>query len=102
MLFRSLITLYKRTGEKKYLDAIELHVEQMRNHPKTRSGAYWHKKVYPNQIWLDGLYMASPFLAQYAAEFNAPEWFDEVASEIKIAYKVTVDQKPGSSCHAYD
>lgn len=99
---KNLITLYKRTGEKKYLDAIELHVEQMRNHPKTRSGAYWHKKVYPNQIWLDGLYMASPFLAQYAAEFNAPEWFDEVASEIKIAYKVTVDKETGLLYHAYD
>lgn len=99
---KNLITLYKRTGEKKYLDAIELHVEQMRNHPKTKSGAYWHKKVYPNQVWLDGLYMASPFLAQYAAEFNAPEWFDEVASEIKIAYKVTVDKETGLLYHAYD
>lgn len=99
---KNLITLYKRTGEKKYLDAIELHVEQMRNHPKTKSGAYWHKKVYPNQIWLDGLYMASPFLAQYAAEFNAPEWFDEVASEIKIAYNVTVDKETGLLYHAYD
>ncbi|NLX72961.1 MAG: glycoside hydrolase family 88 protein [Bacteroidales bacterium] len=99
---KNLITLYKRTGEKKYLDAIELHVEQMRNHPKTRSGAYWHKKVYPNQIWLDGLYMASPFLAQYAAEFNAPEWFDEVASEIKITYNVTVDKETGLLYHAYD
>jgi unsaturated rhamnogalacturonyl hydrolase len=99
---KNLITLYKRTGEKKYLDAIELHVEQMRNHPKTKSGAYWHKKVYPNQVWLDGLYMASPFLAQYAAEFNAPEWFDEVASEIKITYNVTVDKETGLLYHAYD
>lgn len=74
----------------------------MREHPKTQSGGYWHKKIYPNQIWLDGLYMASPFLAQYAKEFNAPEWFDEVTNEIKLAYKVTVDEGSGLLYHAYD
>src|SRR5690554_6561186 len=75
---KNVITLYKRTGLTKYRAAIELHIEQMRTHPKTQSGGYWHKKIYPNQIWLDGLYMASPFLAQYAKEFNDPEWFDEI------------------------
>jgi unsaturated rhamnogalacturonyl hydrolase len=99
---KNVITLFKRTGEKKYRDAIELHVQQMREHPKTESGGYWHKKIYPNQIWLDGLYMASPFLAQYAKEFNAPEWFDEVAAEIKLAYKVTLDEETGLLYHAYD
>lgn len=99
---KNVITLYKRTGEQKYRDAIELHVEQMRNHPKTESGGYWHKKIYPNQIWLDGLYMASPFLAQYAKEFNDPEWFDVVAEEIKLAYRVTRDEESGLLYHAYD
>lgn len=99
---KNLITLYKRTGEKKYRDAIELHIQQMREHPKTESGGFWHKKIYPNQIWLDGLYMASPFLAQYAKEFNAPEWFDLVTKEIKLAYQVTLDEKTGLLYHAYD
>jgi len=99
---KNVITLYKRTGLTKYRAAIELHIEQMRTHPKTQSGGYWHKKIYPNQIWLDGLYMASPFLAQYAKEFNAPEWFDEVADEIKLAYKVTLDENSGLLYHAYD
>lgn len=99
---KNVITLYKRTGLTKYRAAIELHIEQMRTHPKTKSGGYWHKKIYPNQIWLDGLYMASPFLAQYAKEFNAPEWFDEVADEIKLAYKVTLDENSGLLYHAYD
>lgn len=99
---KNVITLYKRTGSSKYRTAIELHIEQMRTHPKTKSGGYWHKKIYPNQIWLDGLYMASPFLAQYAKEFHAPEWFDEVADEIKLAYKVTQDENSGLLYHAYD
>jgi unsaturated rhamnogalacturonyl hydrolase len=99
---KNVITLYKRTGEQKYRDAIELHVEQMRNHPKTESGGFWHKKIYPNQIWLDGLYMASPFLAQYAREFNAPEWFDVVTHEIQLAYKVMLDEETGLLYHAYD
>jgi unsaturated rhamnogalacturonyl hydrolase len=99
---KNVITLYKRTGEQKYRDAIELHVEQMQNHPKTESGGFWHKKIYPNQIWLDGLYMASPFLAQYAKEFNKPEWFDEVTHEIKLAYEVTLDEETGLLYHAYD
>jgi unsaturated rhamnogalacturonyl hydrolase len=99
---KNVITLYKRTGEQKYKDAIELHVEQMRHHPKTESGGFWHKKIYPNQIWLDGLYMASPFLAQYAREFNAPEWFDVVTHEIQLAYKVTLDEETGLLYHAYD
>lgn len=99
---KNVITLYKRTGEQKYRDAIELHVEQMRNHPKTESGGFWHKKIYPNQIWLDGLYMASPFLAQYGKEFNKPEWFDLVTHEIQLAYEVTLDEESGLLYHAYD
>jgi Glycosyl Hydrolase Family 88/SusD family len=47
-------------------------------------GGFWHKKIYPWQMWLDGIYMASPFLAQYAKEFNEPEWFDAVALQIEL------------------
>ena len=99
---KNIITLYKRTGEKKYRDAIELHVKQMETHPKTESGGFWHKQIYPYQIWLDGLYMASPFLAQYAKEFNAPQWFDVVAHEIKLVYEKTRDEKTGLLYHAWD
>lgn len=99
---KNIITLYKRTGEKKYRDAIELHVKQMENHPKTESGGFWHKKIYPSQIWLDGVYMATPFLAQYAKEFNAPQWFDVVAHEIILVYEKTRDEETGLLYHAWD
>ncbi len=99
---KNIISLYKRTGEKKYRDAIELHVKQMENHPKTESGGFWHKKIYPSQIWLDGVYMATPFLAQYAKEFNAPQWFDVVAHEIILVYEKTRDEETGLLYHAWD
>ena len=81
---KNVITLYKRTGEEKYKKVIDQLVEQMKEHPKTNTGGFWHKKVYPYQMWLDGIYMASPFLAQYAKEFNEPEWFDVVTFQIKL------------------
>lgn len=99
---KNLITLYKRTGEKKYQIAFEQLVAQMETHPRTNEGGYWHKKIYPYQMWLDGIYMASPFLAQYASEFNQPKWFDEVAFQITTVYKRTLDDKSGLLYHAYD
>ncbi|MDM8161789.1 glycoside hydrolase family 88 protein [Labilibaculum sp. K2S] len=99
---KNIITLYKRTGEEKYRKALYSFVEQMQNHPKTKSGGFWHKKVYPNQMWLDGIYMASPFLAQYAKEFNTPELFDEVCLQIELIYEKTLDEKTGLLYHAYD
>lgn len=99
---KNAITLYKRTGEEKYKKVIDQLVEQMRNHPKTESGGYWHKKRYPNQMWLDGIYMASPFLAQYAKEFNEPEWFDVITHQMKLIYAKTKDEKTNLLYHAWD
>ncbi|MCU4158025.1 glycoside hydrolase family 88 protein [Carboxylicivirga sp. A043] len=99
---KNVITLYKRSGEDKYKSVIEQLVQQMREHPKTNSGGYWHKKRYPYQMWLDGIYMASPFLAQYAKEFNEPEWFDVVTFQIKHIYAQTKDEKTGLLYHAWD
>ncbi len=99
---KNVITLYKRTGEEKYRRVIELLVQQMREHPKTKSGGYWHKKRYPYQMWLDGIYMASPFLAQYAKEFDAPEWFDVIIFQIEHIYEKTKDAETGLLYHAWD
>jgi len=99
---KNVITLYKRTGEEKYKKVIDQLVQQMEQHPKTNSGGFWHKKVYPYQMWLDGTYMASPFLAQYAKEFNKPEWFDIVTFQIKLLYNKTKDEATGLMYHAWD
>ena len=99
---RNLITLYKRTGEKKYLKALQLFIRQIETQPKTHSGGFWHKKIYPWQMWLDGAYMALPFAAQYAKEFNRPEWFDLAAFQLIHLYKNTLDSTTGLLYHAWD
>lgn len=97
-----LINLYKETGEEKYRLAIEELRDQMREHPRTTEGGFWHKKVYPHQMWLDGLYMGSPFLAQYAVEFNEPELFDDVVKQFRLINKYTWDEEEKAFYHGWD
>jgi unsaturated rhamnogalacturonyl hydrolase len=99
---KGLITLYKRTGEDKYLQAIETIMEQLEGQPRTEEGGFWHKKIYPSQMWLDGIYMATPFMAQYAKEFGQSCWFDTVAQQIELIYKNTLDSSTGLLYHAHD
>ncbi len=98
----NLLTLYDRTKDEKYKKAIPQFVEQLENHPKTHSGGYWHKKIYPWQMWLDGIYMGSPFMVHYAASFDQPQWFDVAAHQIILIYEKTVDEKTGLLYHAWD
>ena len=74
----------------------------MRTHPRTSEGGFWHKKSYPHQMWLDGLYMGAPFLAQYAKIFNEPALFDDVALQVALIEKHTYDDKTGLYYHAWD
>ncbi len=57
-----LFYLYDKTGKEKFKITIDTLIKQLINHPKTVSGGYWHKLRYPNQLWLDGVYMAAPFI----------------------------------------
>lgn len=97
-----LFDLYRETGKEKYKMAMDALIRQMKNHPRTLEGAYWHKLVYQHQIWLDGLYMASPFLAQYGVEFDKPEWIDEAVKQFTLCQKHTYDDKTGLYHHAWD
>lgn len=98
----NILELYKRTGQEKYKIAAETLVSQMKGQPRTRSNGYWHKKNYPWQMWLDGLYMASPFLASYANLFNKPQWFDEAVFQLEEVYRNTLDPNIGLVYHAWD
>lgn len=85
-----------------YVTAVKTLREQMRTHPRTSEGGFWHKKRYPHQMWLDGLYMASPFLAQYAGQFNEPALFDDVAKQIVLMDRHSYDPATGLYWHAWD
>lgn len=97
-----LFGLLETTGEKKYEKAIFLLREQMKTHPRTRDGGFWHKKIYPHQMWLDGIYMACPFLTQFAVRYDEPELLDDVAHQIIQMEKHARDEKTGLLYHGWD
>lgn len=97
-----LIDLYKETDQENYKRALEMLRKQMEEHPRTTEGGFWHKKRYPSQMWLDGLYMGSPFLAKYALNFNEPALFDDVANQIYLIDKYAYDSITGLYYHGWD
>jgi unsaturated rhamnogalacturonyl hydrolase len=97
-----LFALYENTKDTKYAKAIHRLRDQMKSHPRTSEGGYWHKKIYPHQMWLDGLYMGSPFLAQYAEVFGEKELFDDVGLQFRLIDKYTYDAESGLFYHAWD
>jgi len=99
---RNVITVYKRNHDPKYKITLDNFIEQLKTHPKTNSGGYWHKKIYPSQMWLDGIFMASTYMAQYAKEFNSPEWLDVACMQTKMIYEKTLDPGSGLLMHAWD
>ena len=93
---------YERTGDERYRRAIETLREQMRKHPRNNANGFWHKQIYPYQMWLDGIYMAGPFMSEYALRFNEPETFDDVTYQITLIDEHTRDPKTGLLYHAWD
>jgi rhamnogalacturonyl hydrolase YesR len=101
-----LFGLYTRSTDTKerdrYTKAMFLLRSQMKTHPRTSEGGFWHKKIYPNQMWLDGLYMAAPFLAQFGGTFNEAGLYDEVSKQLVIMEKHARDPKTGLLYHGWD
>ncbi|MDR0897213.1 MAG: glycoside hydrolase family 88 protein [Oscillospiraceae bacterium] len=97
-----LLYLYQRTGDARYRNAADLLRAQLDTQPRTPSGGFWHKLIYPNQMWLDGLYMAEPFYAQYTAMFGDAATFDDIAHQFRLVYDKTFDAPTGLCRHAWD
>ena len=97
-----LFPLYRETGEKQYRQAADLLRQQLLNHPRTSEGAFWHKQIYPYQIWLDGLYMGAPFYAEYIREFADIKDYSDVTQQFKLCYQHTRDAQTGLLYHAWD
>lgn len=96
-----LFPLYQITGDERYRLAADVLRNQMRTHPRTSEGGFWHKKIYPRQMWLDGIYMATPFLMEYAATFNEPATFDDGAHQIVLIESHTRDPRTGLLYHGW-
>lgn len=97
-----LLLLYRVTLKDKYLKAATLLRNQLRQQPRTQEGSFWHKKIYPNQVWLDGLYMGQPFYAEYAMLAHEDSAFDDIAAQFIRIEKHTRDTKTGLLYHAWD
>src|SRR4030095_1244820 len=99
---RILLLLYKVTNDEKYWKTATLLREQLRKHPRTLEGGFWHKKVYPYQMWLDGLYMAEPFYAEYAAYVGEDTAFNDIARQFILMEKHSRESKTGLLYHGWD
>lgn len=97
-----LFPLYEKTGKEKYRKAIEILYGQLLRHPRISTGNFWHKKIYENQVWLDGLYMVQPFYIEYAKLFGDKEKCDDAISQLKNVYNLMRDEKTGLLYHGYD
>ena len=99
---RVLLELYQKSGDTRLKTAINHLRGQLEKQPRTADGGFWHKQRYPSQMWLDGLYMGSPFLAAYGRLFHEPAAFDEVTRQILLADKHTYDAASGLFHHGWD
>lgn len=99
---RVLFDLYKITGNEKYKKAIELTYSQVGIQPRTYEGSFWHKEIYPNQVWLDGLFMAQVFYMRYETEFNGCVNYADIKHQFEIVRKRMFNESKHLYYHGYD
>jgi len=102
LLGRSVLLLYQKTGQEKYHKALLNLREQLKKQPRTHEGGFWHKKRYPYQMWLDGLYMGEPFYTEYATIFHEDTDFDDIANQFIYMENHARDVKTGLLYHGWD
>jgi len=99
---RILPLLFKLTGDRRYRTAMDRQFGQLLTHPRTGSGNYWHKQIYPRQVWLDGLYMAQPFQTEYASLTGQPDLFADTVRQFLAVEANLKDVKTGLYYHGWD
>jgi unsaturated rhamnogalacturonyl hydrolase len=99
---RQLLTLYQTFNDKKYKRAADLLYNQLGIQPRNKVGGFWHKLKYPTQMWLDGLYMAEPFYAEYSLMTGNNQNFDDIANQFVWMERYARDEKTGLLYHGWD
>ena len=99
---KNLFSMYLYTGKKKYRKAMEPLISQLYTSPRTQEGSFWHKKIYPFQVWLDGLFMAQPFYMEYETRYNEQRGCIDSFRQFEIVRKRMRDEKTGLYFHGYD
>jgi unsaturated rhamnogalacturonyl hydrolase len=98
----SLLWIYDRTKDERYMTAARYVATQLEKQPRTSDGGYWHRSVYPNQMWLDGIYMADVYSVQFGAKTGQPKYFDEAIKQITLIHRHTHDATTGLYYHGWD
>jgi len=99
---RVLEPLWRLTGDGRYRKAMDAQFAQLLTHPRTHTGNYWHKQIYPNQVWLDGLFMAQPFQTQYAKVTGRDDLFADTVAQFRAAAAALQDPANGLYRHGWD
>ncbi len=97
-----LFDIYERSGNKKYMTAMQVLKKQLEGQPRTPSGGFWHKKIYPNQMWLDGLYMGAPFYTRYTVMYEDGAGLDDIARQFSLIQEHAIDKKTRLLYHGWD
>ncbi|CAA7194117.1 glycoside hydrolase family 88/105 protein [Chryseobacterium potabilaquae] len=101
-----LLYLYQKEKKEKYLKALQTLRSQIDGQPRTSEGGFWHKKIYPHQMWLDGLYMGEPFYAHYTQYFSkgtdTEKAYNDIINQFDVIQKHLIDKKTGLLYHAWD
>lgn len=99
---RVLFDVYDMSGKEKYRKAIDVLYSQIKNQPRTHEGSFWHKAIYPNQVWLDGLYMAQVFYTYYTTRFDEKRGYSDILKQFKTVRARMFDSETGLYRHGYD
>jgi unsaturated rhamnogalacturonyl hydrolase len=104
LMGRQLLHAYRYTGQKRYAVAARRVMDELAVQPRNRAGGFWHKQIYPTQMWLDSAYMAEPFYAEYAVTFHDHETdaFEDIALQFSLIEKHLRDPKTGLLYHGWD
>jgi len=100
---RQLLYLYNETHQDRYAAGAKHVFDELTLQPRNRAGGFWHKQIYPAQMWLDGLYMAEPFYAEYAVTFHCPpDAFEDITHQFAVMEEHARDPKTGLLYHGWD
>ena len=99
---RVLFDVYRMSGKEKYRKAIETLYGQIQRQPRTHEGNFWHKAIYPNQVWLDGLYMAQVFYSRYTTDFEGGRNYEDIRRQFRTVREKMYDPETGLYRHGYD
>ena len=99
---RVLFDVYALSGKEKYRKAIDTLYGQLLRQPRTHEGNFWHKAIYPNQVWLDGLYMAQVFYTKYTTQYEACAHYDDIRRQFRTVRERMYDPETKLYRHGYD